>query len=111
MKKTVPAKFIGEDLFIEFGPKAEFVDFCWACGNNDRQKVGEDQYSLVSTDMTDAGEWPRIYLCPQHFSDLAEQILIHLVRVGKEREDGAIRLPLLKVALYKLPEKEKEKVA
>ena len=89
---------IGEDIYLDFSKKTSLEQQCFACGEGDKIPIDGKIYgiSALSVDDGKGEEFPSLSLCPKHFADLAEQILLHVWRVGKGKEEGALKLPLLK---------------
>ena len=87
---------IGEDIYLEFAKKSDIEQQCFACGAQDRIILGGNIYAITGLATEGEGDFPSIFMCPRHMTDLAEQILLHVLRVGRGKEAGAIKLPLLK---------------
>lgn len=87
---------VGEDIYLDFAKKSSTENQCFACGDGDRTTVEDMIYAITALSLEGEGEYPTIFFCPRHLTDLAEQLLLHIFRVAKGREEGAIRLPLLK---------------
>lgn len=89
---------IGEDIYLDFSKKTSLEQQCFACGDGDKIPIDGKIYGISALFIDDGKgeEFPAINLCPRHFADLAEQILLHVWRVGKGKEEGALKLPLLK---------------
>jgi hypothetical protein len=89
---------IGEEIYLDYAKKSSLGMECFGCGGEDRIIVGGHIYSLSAFPSKDgkSEEVPTLYFCPRHLTDLAEQLLIHVFRVMKGKEEGAIKLPLRK---------------
>ena len=89
---------LGDDIYLDYGKKIDESMYCLVCDTADSIPVGENVYTFCGAIVKDGTEesFEPIVLCPKHLSEMAEQILLHIVRVSKGKEKGAIHLPLRK---------------
>jgi hypothetical protein len=89
---------IGDDIYLDYTKKTDESMYCHICDLSDNIPVGENVYLITGSvppkDGTVEEPVEPIVFCPRHMTDLAEQLLLHIVRVGKGKENGAIKLPL-----------------
>lgn len=87
---------LGDDVYLDYNEKLDESMYCHVCDTKDCIAVGQSVYTLSGPSELGNEAFEPIVLCPKHLSEIAEQILLHIVRVSKGKEKGALTLPLRK---------------
>lgn len=85
------------DLIIIPRPDGEN---CWVCGPSDATPVGDDIFMLTGETTGGLADKDFKYhlFCAKHMGFTISLVLTHLLRVDKGKEEGPLKLPLIRAA-------------